>query len=144
MYFEDYEIGKVYEIKEARIPNDEMIEFARKYDPRDFHLDESSAKNTRFKEIIASGFFTLSFAWSKWVKTGLDANGMIAGVGLDDLRWKNPVYGGDIIKSRLKVLKKEKSQGKKQGLVTLSYKTTNEEGKEVLYFKAKVLVKAKK
>lgn len=144
MYFEDYKVGKVYEVKKARVPNDEMIEFARKYDSRDFHLDDEASQNTRFKKIIASGFFTLSFAWSKWVKTGKDADGMIAGVGLDDLRWKNPVYGGDFIKSKLEVLGKEKSQEKNQGIVTLSYKSVNQDGKEVLYFKAKVLVKTRK
>lgn len=71
MYLEQYEIGQRFEIAPAVVDREEMIAFARAYDPRPFHLDEGAAAETRFDELFASGFFTLSFAWSRWVKIGI-------------------------------------------------------------------------
>lgn len=143
MYFEDYKIGDQYLLDEEIVDFDEMIDFAKKYDPRPFHLNKNSAKETRFNDIIASGFFTLAFSWSKWVKTKKDEEGMIAGAGLNNLVWYNPVYANDRLKSILTVLDKRKSKTKKQGIVNLSYLTTNQNNQKVLYFEANILVKSK-
>lgn len=143
MYFEDYKIGDKYFLDEEIVNLDEMVEFAKEYDPRPFHLDKVSAEKTRFDDIIASGFFTLAFSWSKWVKTKKDEEGMIAGRGINNLSWTKPVYANDRLKSSLTVLDKIRSSSKNQGIVKLSYLTTNQKDEKVLYFEAEILVKTR-
>lgn len=143
MYFEDYKIGDKYYLDEEKVELDEMVKFAKEYDPRPFHISDEDASKTRFDKVIASGFFTLSFSRSKWVKTKKDEEGMIAGAGLNNLSWINPVYANDRLKSTFTVLDKKKSKDKDQGIVKVSYLTTNQDDKKVLYFEADILVKSK-
>ncbi|MDO4662556.1 MAG: MaoC/PaaZ C-terminal domain-containing protein [Tissierellia bacterium] len=143
MYLEDYKIGDKYKVKAEKVDLNDMIEFAKKYDKRDFHISKEAAENSRFKKIIASGFYTLCFAWGNWVKTGKDSDGMIAGIGVDNLLWKKPVYVGDSLSSVLTVTDVDPSDTKDVGTVYVHYETKNQNDEVVMVADLKYLVKKK-
>jgi acyl dehydratase len=59
MFFDDLPVGFTFETASRQIPLEEMVEFARKYDPQPFHIDEDAAKQTPYGGLIASGFQTM-------------------------------------------------------------------------------------
>lgn len=142
MYLEEYQIGKKYYIDPCEITKEEIISFSEKYDNRPFHLNDKDTENPKFDSLIASGFNTLCFAWSKWVDTKIDAKGVLAGIGIDNLRWLNPVYPGDVLESVLTVTDKKRSRNKKTGSVYVNYETKNQNGDIVMTFDAIYLVKS--
>ncbi|MBU5668991.1 MaoC family dehydratase N-terminal domain-containing protein [Peptoniphilus sp. MSJ-1] len=143
MYLEDYEVGKEYFIEPHEVNEEEMINFAKVYDNRPFHIDEEGGKESRFNKIFASGFFTLVFTWSKWVNTKIDSEGVIAGIGLDNLRWHKPVFAGDVLKSKVKILEVSPSQDKPVGSVRLYFESTNQNDEKVISLEAIYLVSKK-
>ena len=56
MFFEDFEIGLVFKTGSKKITKEEIISFAKNYDPQDFHIDENKAKNGPFRTLVSSGF----------------------------------------------------------------------------------------
>ena len=143
MYLEEYQVGKKYYVKEAQITSEEIKSFSKKYDNRPFHQDENDSTNPVFNGLVASGFNTLCFAWSKWVDMEIDSKGVLAGIGIDNLRWLQPVYPGDILSSVCTVTGKKRSSNKKTGTVYFNYQTKNQNGDLVLSFDSIVLVKSK-
>lgn len=141
MYLEDYEIGKKYYIEESEVLEEEMIDFASKYDRRPFHLDEKEAEKTRFKKIFASGFFTLCFSWSRWANTNTDTEGIVAGIGIDNLLWLKPVFAGDKLKSVLTIKDVIPSKNKNVGTIYAYYETTNQNDEKVFEMDVKYLAK---
>ncbi len=111
-YFEDIEVGDVhepdgrYEVTEA-----EIVEFAERYDPQPFHLDETAAQESIFGSLCASGWHTASMCMRLLVDGFLDEASMGAG-GVDELRWTRPVYPGDTLRIELEVLEKRPSESR--------------------------------
>ena len=96
-YFEDYEAGRVYELGSVQVELAEMVEFATRYDPQYFHIDESWAKESIYGGIIASGWHTASMMMRLFADRFLsDASSMVS-PGLDELRWYHPVRPGDTL-----------------------------------------------
>lgn len=143
MYFEDYVLGEEFEISPVTMQQEELISFARDFDPRPFHLEKSEAQKTRFGRLFASGFHTLCLCWGAWVKTKIDEEGMIAGIGLDELRWKKPVFAGDKLFPRVKIEALKPSSDGKKGAVTFKMTVNNQEGEEVLSLLGTGLVASK-
>ena len=94
MYFEDYEVGMVFdkEIEPIKFSEEELIYFGKKYDPRDIHTDKDKAKASRFGQIISPGSYSNIAFWGQWVKTGIDKDGLIAGLGVEYAKWLKPVF----------------------------------------------------
>lgn len=143
MYFDDYVLGQVFDVPPVQIGEEAIIAFAEEFDPRPFHLEKKEAEKTRFGKIFASGFHTLSLCWGAWVKLKIDEEGMIAGIGIDELRWKKPVFSGDVLYPQVRVESLIPSQKGHRGAVTFRMEVTNQGGEEVLSFLATGLVERK-
>ncbi|HHX36476.1 MAG TPA: acyl dehydratase [Clostridiaceae bacterium] len=141
MYLEDYVIGKSYELEEVIFTEEEIIRFAKEFDPRPIHVDKEAAKELYFGGIISSGLHTFVKCWSVWVKTFKDAEGMIAGMGIDNLRWHNPVYPGDHLKGTITIKDVKPREGKPNGVVTYHLHVVNQDDKDVMTMTAKALIK---
>lgn len=97
-YWEDVEIGTRRDLGHYTFSEDEIIRFARKFDPQPFHIDPEAAKRSMFGGIIASGWHTAAI-WMKLAIAGRDhePNRLLrAGVspGYEDMRWLKPVRPG--------------------------------------------------
>ena len=78
------------------MPLDEVLDFARRWDPQPFHTDEARAKESPYGGLIASGIHTLAAAFGHMIRTGFVEQVSMGGSGLD-VRWLQPVRPGDSI-----------------------------------------------
>ena len=109
-YYEDIEIGEVQEFGEYTVTKDEIVEFARQYDPQPFHTDETAAEESAFGELVASGWHTASICMRLLVTGPLQDRASMGARGVDELRWHEPVKPGDTLSIRTETLDKRVSE----------------------------------
>ena len=109
VYYEDIEVGDVREFGEHTVTKAEIIEFAEKYDPQSFHVDEDAAKESAFGELIASGWHTAAICMRMLVDGPLGEQASMGARGVDELRWHRPVRPGDTLSVRTEVVDKRSS-----------------------------------
>lgn len=143
MYLEDYYVNQSFNINPIKFTKEDIIKFAEKYDPRPFHLSDEGASKTRFKKLFASGFMTLTVCWSEWVKTEIDAAGVIAGMGLDEVKWLKPVFADDVLTSVITIGEVIVHEDKPTGVVRWDMQTKNQNDEVVLTLKARGLISKK-
>jgi acyl dehydratase len=99
LYLEDMKIGQKSSFGNYRVTRDEVIDFASKYDPQPFHLDDDAAAKTHFGRLSASGWHTAAMTMSMLVENLKNAKQAgLGSPGLDELRWLKPVYPGDTLR----------------------------------------------
>src|SRR5207302_10526658 len=99
-YFEDYEPGSVFEAGPITVSEDEIIEFARRYDPQAMHTDPAAAAEGRFHGLIASGWHTAALMMRMFATNFLSPASSVAWPGDDELRWLLPARPGDRLSLR--------------------------------------------
>ena len=136
-YFEDYVVGVEQEVGSVGLSETEIIEFANKYDPQDFHTDPEKAKTGPFGGLIASGWHTIAVVMRLLVDKYLDNASSLGSPGIDELRWMAPVRPGDVLTVRAKVFNARRSDSKPdRGLIHTSVETSNQDGTMVMTMKA--------
>jgi acyl dehydratase len=130
MYFEDFYIGqKIHSAGSARVTAEEIKEFAQKYDPQPFHLDEAAGEGSFFKGLAASGWLTAAIVMRLRVESIKVFGGMI-GAGVEEMRWTLPVRPNDTIRTEIEVVGVRHSASRKDyGVVrtrTLAYNQNDE------------------
>ena len=108
-YIEDFKVGERHVSAPFVFTEQEIVEFARKYDPQPFHLDRERARQSHFGGLVAAGCQTVSLAWKLATDTGLFDGVGIAGIGLDEIRWVKPVYEGDSVRAEFFLLESRPS-----------------------------------
>jgi acyl dehydratase len=134
-YFEDYEIGSIERFGSYEMTRDEMIEFASRYDPQPFHLDdEAAAANPIFRELSASGWHTAAAAMRMLVDQGRKTgNSSMGSPGVEELRWLKPVYAGDVLTLQVEVIDKSAPRSLPDiGFVKLRIIAYNQHGEAVM------------
>ena len=102
-WFEDFVPGEVIALGSHELEREEMLEFARRYDPQPFHVDEEAARSSPFGGLAASGWQVAAVWMRLYVDTVLrDAIGM-GSPGVEELRWWTPVRPGDVLTGSLRV-----------------------------------------
>ena len=100
-YFEDFVVGQVLKPSgRVTVEKDEIIAFARKFDPQPFHLDEEAARKSIFGRLVASGWHTAAITMSLIARSEYRAAGGTIGLGFDAMRWPKPVLPGDELRNR--------------------------------------------
>ena len=136
-YFEDYVTGDVHDIGSIAVDADEMIAFAKRYDPQAMHVDAEKAKHTPFGGLIASGWLTVGLIMRLYVEHYLTHAASLASPGVDEVRFPRPVRPGDILSARVTVLNAVPSRSKPdRGIVTSLVEAVNQAGETALTFKA--------
>lgn len=131
-FFEHYPEGAVFELGSFVMTEDEMITFARQFDPQDMHVDRDLAAAGPFGRIIASGWQTVGLMMRLFVALYLPKNGL-ASPGIDELRWNHPVFAGDVLSVRVTVLHARLSASRPdRGLTRNRIEITNQKGELVL------------
>jgi acyl dehydratase len=143
-YFEDLKRGDRFKSQTYKVTKDEIISFAREFDPQPFHLDVAVARQTMFKELIASGWHTAAITMRLFVQTLNFAEGAI-GLGVDELRWPTAVKPGDALQVEVEIVDLRESRSKpSHGVVRLRYVTTNQRSEVVQTMMASALVLRRK
>jgi len=142
--FEDLKRGDRFKSETYKVTREEIISFARKFDPQPFHLDAAVARQTIFKELIASGWHTAAITMRLFVQMLNCAEGAI-GLGVDELRWPNAVRPNDVLQVEVEIVDLRESRSKPSyGVVRLRYVTTNQRGEIVQTMFASALVLRRK
>jgi len=120
-YFEDYEVGATYELGTVSVSEEEIIAFAREYDPQVYHVDPEAAKAHYFGGIIASGWHTGCLMMRLYVESYLSSVAALGSPGVDKLRWPRPTRPGDTLALQVTVQSARRSQSKPDRGVVVSY-----------------------
>ena len=112
MFFEDFEVGTTEEFGEYLVTEEEILEFASKYDPQAFHLSDEDATATLFGGLCASGWHTCAIAMRMLVDNMPESNKSLGSPGIDELRWTRPVFPGDTLRVKTTVLSKTNSRSR--------------------------------
>ena len=135
-YFEDYVEGDVHHFGSIAVEADEIIAFAKRFDPQVFHTDPDAAKQSPFGGLIASGWHTAGLITRLYVEHYLTHVASLASPGLDELRWLKPVRPGDSLSVRVTVLKAKLSKSKPdRGAITSLIEAFNQADQAVMTFK---------
>jgi len=143
IYFEDLEVGAETYFGSYEVTRDEVIEFARKYDPQPFHLSDEEAAKTHFGRIAASGWHTAAMVMAVIARHVVEQEQAgLGSPGIDDLRWKKPVYPGDTLHVHGQIVEKTLSRSKPEmGSFRTHTTVTNQEGVTVMSFTSIVLIR---
>ncbi|WP_323040032.1 MaoC family dehydratase [Gemmobacter sp.] len=140
LWFEEFQEGQTFESASHTPSRDEIIAFAQDWDPQPFHLDDAAAAKTVFGGIIASGIHTVALTSRLLFDLGILNGTAIAGLGLDELRFHKPVFPGDTLRVRAKVIQTRPTSKPGQGTVSLAMETLNQHGQRVYSAQLSVLV----
>jgi acyl dehydratase len=102
--FEDFTPGRVFELGTVTADREEMIDFARRFDPQPFHLDEEAARESVFGKLSASGWFTVGLWMRMFVDEVLLRSTGQGSPGGTEFRWLRPLFPGDVVQGRAEVL----------------------------------------
>jgi acyl dehydratase len=103
-HWEDFEAGQVYELGRRTVTADEIVAFAREFDPQPFHLDEQAAARGPFGGLVASGWHTAALFMRMYVEELINDTVSMGSPGVEELRWLVPVRPGDELRGRVTVL----------------------------------------
>ena len=116
------------------------MEFAHTFDPQYMHIDEAKANAGRFNGIIASGIHTLAISFKLWVEEGKYGEDVIAGTGMNNVKFIRPVYPDDELYTVIKVIDK-KDRKDNNGILTVRLTTFNDEDNKVFKADLSALIK---
>ncbi len=127
-YFEDYEVGAVYEYGYASVTEAEIIAFAQQFDPQPIHVDPGFAAAGPFGGLIASGWHTAGITMRLIADHYLSRVASLASPGIDELRWVTPLRPGDQLRLRTTILEARRSRSKPdRGLVRTKAELLNQD-----------------
>ncbi|MCG2594970.1 MaoC family dehydratase [Ramlibacter sp. XY19] len=133
VFWEDLAPGSVRELGTTSVTAPEIKEFAAKYDPQPFHLDEEAGRQSLFGGLCASGWQTAALAMRLTVDNMLRHAASKGSPGLDSLRWLKPVYPGDQLSLRHTILEAKPMRKRPDtGLVRSRWELFNQDGAKVL------------
>jgi len=131
--FEDFRVGMVIEQPGPTLTRDDILEFARRYDPQPIHLDEEAAKRSIYGGLIASGWQTVSLCTRMMCDSYLLDSAGLGSPGMREVSWLKPVRPGDTLRLRMTVLETKPSTSKlDRGSVLHRWEVFNQAGEPVL------------
>ena len=133
-YFEDIIDGERLDCRPVTMTRDDIVAFARAFDPQPFHIDEALARSSAFGGLVASSLHVLS-ACTLVVVEAQGEVAILSGVGIDEVRMFNPVRPGDrlYVDARWTDLRRSRSRPE-QGLAAIKCRVTNQSGDLVMTY----------
>lgn len=132
-YLDDFQPGEVLDLGSYKVPREEIIAFARQFDPQSFHIDEEAARRSMFGGIVASGWHTSVICHRLLVQSVLGKSVSLGSPGLDELRWLLPVRPDDVLSARAEVLSVTPSRSKPdRGVIKFRLEARNQKGEVVM------------
>ena len=132
-YFDDYRKGEVTEVGDYLVTREEIVDFARRYDPQPFHIDEEAAGESIYGGLIASGWMTCGVLMRMLVDNFVPAVSSMGSPGIDELRWLKPVRPGDRLRARVTVTDLRRSSSRPdRGIIHFHQEALNQRDEVVL------------
>jgi acyl dehydratase len=133
IWWEDFKLGERAEMGRHTFSEDEIVAFARQFDPQPFHLDPQAARATPFGGLIASGWHTCAVGMRLMVEQYIGRTASLGSPGIEDIRWLQPVRPGDTLTySRTVTATRASTSRAGVGLVKHRWEAVNQAGETVL------------
>lgn len=133
-WWEDLSVGDVKDLGSLSPTAEEIVAFARQFDPQPFHLDPEAAKDSVFGALCASGWHTCSLAMRLMVTNFLHESASLGSPGLENIRWQKPVFPGDVLRLQHTIVDKRPMNKRPDvGLVRTVWEMFNQHGDKVLH-----------
>ncbi|MET3131364.1 acyl dehydratase [Oxalobacteraceae bacterium GrIS 1.11] len=131
-YFEDFFVGQELDLGVRHVTEEEIIAFARQFDPQPFHVDHDAAAGSIFGGVIASGWHTCSMMMRMVVDGVIGDSASMGSPGIDSVRWLKPVRAGDTLRVLYITKEVRASQSKPdRGVVVSLWQASNQHGEVV-------------
>ncbi len=132
-YFEDFQVGDIFELGTTSATQEEIIAFAQQFDPQPFHTDPERAKHSSFGTLVASGWHTVGLFMRLMVDGLINETISMGSPGVDEVRWLRPVHPDEILHGRFIVLESKASKSKANlGIVRSKCELLNPAGEVVM------------
>lgn len=133
IHLDDLTPGTVIDLGRVTVTREEMLDFARRYDPQPIHLDDEAARAGIYGGLISSGWLTVSLCMRQIVDGFLGRAASLGSPGCDEVRWLRPVRPGDTLTYRAEILEVTPSRSKPdRGIARVRYEAANQHGEPVL------------
>ena len=133
-HWEDLQPGQVLDLGSISPTKEEILAFAKQFDPQYFHLDEEAAKTSVFGGLCASGWHTCSMAMRLMVTNFLQQSTSLGSPGLENVKWLKPVFPGDILHLQHQIVESRPMRSRPDvGLVRTNWDMNNHKGEPVLH-----------
>lgn len=145
IHFEDLEPGTTSRFGHYEVTREEVIDFASKYDPQAFHLDDTAAEQTHFGRLSASGWHTCAMTMAMLVANMKDnRQAGLGSPGMDNLRWIKPVFPGDTLRVETTIVEKRRSKNRPEmGLFKSDITVFNQHDEPVMTMRSNGLIKVR-
>lgn len=137
IYWEDLQVGQVRQLGLIKPTREDIIAFAKQFDPQPFHLDDEAAKASVFGALCASGWHTCALAMRLMVTEFLCHTSSMGSPGLENIKWLKPVFPDDELRLQTTVLE-TKPMGKRPdiGMTRNLWEMFNQHGDKVLHMES--------
>lgn len=140
MFFDDFRAGQTFTTASRTLSQDDIIAFARQWDPQSFHIDAKAAQNSIFGGLIASGFHTVLIAFNLVLEANIWTEASQGSPGIDTLRWVKPVRPGDTLSVKLEVVETRPSRSSNdRGYVTFDHSVMRQGGEVVASWRSTLI-----
>jgi acyl dehydratase len=143
MFFEDFAPGQRFHTGSRSLSEQEIIDFASRWDRQFFHLDVEAARSSIFGGLIASGFHTLLVTFDLIVEAAIWTESSQGSPGMERLRWLKPVRPGDTLTVEVEVVETTPSRKGDRGYVVWDHTTRNQHGETVMTFRSTGILKCR-
>lgn len=142
VFFDDLAVGQTFTGTAQTVTRDELVAFARRFDPQPQHVDEEQARGSMFGELVASGWHTAALTMRMLVDGASPrVEGGVIGAGIDDIKWPVPVRPGDVLEALSEIVEMRPSRSRAdRGLIKLRTTTRNQRGEVVQVLTANIVV----
>jgi acyl dehydratase len=133
IWWEDFKVGERSEMGRHTFSAEEIVAFAKQFDPQPFHTDPEAARASAFGGLIASGWHTCAIGMRLMVEQYIGRTVSLGSPGIEDIRWFKPVRAGDTLTYSRTVTESRASASRAGvGLVKHRWEAVNQEGETVL------------
>jgi acyl dehydratase len=144
MHWEDVPVGETRAFGRITVSRDEIVAFARAFDPQPVHVDEEAAKASMIGQLFASGWHSCAMMMRMLADDILNDFASLGSPGLEDCRWMKPVFPGDVLSGRYTCVAKRVLKSRPGvGICQMEYAMINQAGDIVMTWKAAQLMRVR-
>jgi acyl dehydratase len=142
MSYEDFSAGRKFPLGPVTVTAEEIVEFAREFDPQPMHLDEAAGRASVLGGLAASGWHTSSLFMRMMIDSYILQSHSEGAPGIDFMNWKRPVLAGDTLSGQSIVLETRPMRSRPGiGIAKFSHVVRNQRGETVLEVENSVMIR---
>jgi len=139
-HFEDFVVGETIDHGTRTVSADDIVAFARQFDPQPFHVDVDAPETASLGGLIASGWHIATIFMRMMCDSFLLDSSSMGSPGIETLKWVQPVRPGDALAARSIVIDARASQSRPdRGIVRFRHELADGDGAIVMWFENPVM-----